>query len=162
MKVEIYKLANSLKKRMGDAFAKQDEGFLAPSAIAEADKLIAEICATSPETIAKHLETLEGLWKMLRDGDASQRQDTAVQIFATAHEIKDIGAMCGYDLLAYFAESLRDYIERTELNLQAQVVIVQAHLDAMKVVHQRGFRKQAGPEAEELKLMVQKAIDKYH
>ena len=162
MKIEIYKLANHLKERMGNAFSIQGEGFLAPSAIAEADKLIAEICATSPETIAKHLETLDGLWQNLRDGEAAQRQDTAVQLFATAHEIKDIGAMCGYDLLAYFAESLRDYIERTELNLQAQVVIVQAHLDAMKVVHQRGFRKQAGPEAEELKLMVQKAIDKYH
>lgn len=162
MKVEIYKLANILKERMGNAFAKQEEGFLAPSAIAEADKLIAEVCASSPETIAKHLETLDGLWEELRDGDAAQRQDTAVQVFATAHEVKDIGAMCGYDLLAYFAESLRDYIESTELNLQAQVVIVQAHLDAMKVVHQRGFRKEAGPEAEELKLMVQKAIDKYH
>ena len=70
--------------------------------------------------------------------------------------------MCGYGLIAYFAESLRDYIARTDLNLKAQVVIIQAHLDAMQMCHRKGFRTDAGPEAEELKKMVKMAIDKYH
>ncbi len=159
--VKMYKMANRLKERAGLNLPKDSEGFLAPDSIEEADKLIAEVCATSAETIDKHLKTLGDLWENMRSSDPSTRQDTATKVFATAHEIKDIGAMCGYDLIAYFAESLRDYIERTELNLNAQVVIVQAHLDAMKVVHHRGVKKDAGPEAEELKAMVQKAIDKY-
>ena len=153
-------MANRLKERMGSAFAKQDEGFLSETAIEEADKLIAQMCATCPETIEKHLVALTSLWEQMR-ANPTNSEDISVQVFQTAHEIKDIGSMCGFTLIAHFAESLRDYIESTDLNLQAQIVIVQAHLDAMQVVHRRGFRSNAGPEAEELKLMVQKAIDKY-
>lgn len=160
-KVKMYKMANRLKERLGHTHKQTDEGYLAPATIEEADKLIAEVCATSPETIEKHLQTLSELWETMRSGDAADRPSISTKVFATAHEIKDIGSLCGYDLIAYFAESLRDYIERTELNLNAQVVIVQAHLDAMKVVHARGVKKDAGPEAEELKRMVQKAIDKF-
>lgn len=160
-KVKIYKMANNLKERLGYTHKQNEEGHIAPESIDEADKLIAEVCATCPETIEKHLKTLGDLWEDMRSSDAAKRQETATKVFATAHEIKDIGSLCGFDLIAYFAESLRDYIERTELNLNAQVVIVQAHLDAMKVVHHRGAKKDGGPEAEELKAMVQKAIDKY-
>jgi hypothetical protein len=160
-KITMYKMANRLKERLGYSASKETEGFLAPSAIEEADKLIVEVCATSSETISKHLDTLNTLWETMRSGSPTEREAASIKVFATSHEIKDIGSLCGYDLIAYFAESLRDYIGKTHLNLQAQIVIVQAHLDAMKVVHHRGFKREAGPEAEELKRMVQKAIDKY-
>ncbi len=160
-KVMMYKMANRLKERVGFNAPKDSEGFLNPAAIEEADKLIAEVCATCPETISKHLATLDALWEAMRSGSPAERDAAATKVFATAHEIKDISAMCGFELIAYFAESLRDYIEKTNLNLQAQIVIVQAHLDAIKVVHHRGVKKDGGPEAEELKRMVQKAIDKF-
>ena len=160
-KITIFKFANRLKERVGLNLSKDVEGFLAPDSIVEADKLIAEVCLTCPETIFNHLATLDTLWEAMRSGSPEEREIAATKIFATAHEIKDIGSLCGFDLIAYFAESLRDYIEKTNLNLQAQIVIVQAHLDAMKVVHHRGFKKDGGPEAEELKRMVQKAIEKF-
>jgi chemotaxis protein histidine kinase CheA len=158
--IGFYKIVNRLKERLGSSFSKEKEGFLAPSAIEEADKLIAQTCVTCPDVIEKHLVTLSSLWEKMR-ANPDDRASISLQIFTTSHEIKDIGSMCGFDLIAHFAGSLRDYIERTDLNLQAQIVIIQAHIDAMKIVHHRGFKKEAGPEAEELKLMVQKAIDKY-
>ena len=161
MKIGFYKIANRLKERMGLAFDRNKEGFLAPSAIEEADKMIAELCATCPQTIESHLQNLGAIWEKMRGAVSPDREKFAEQVFAVSHEIKDVGSMCGFDLIAYFAESLRDYIERSDLNLQAQVVIVQAHLDAMQLVHRSGARKDGGPEAEELKRMVQKAIDKY-
>ncbi len=162
MKVEIYKLANHLKGLMGMRFQNQAEGFLAPEAIEAADKLIAALSADCPRMIAEHLEKLAGLWKKMKEMPSSpERTDLSEQIFTLAHEIKDMGAMCGYTLIAYFAESLRDYIGRTDLNLKAQVVIIQAHVDAMQIVHRQGYKEEAGPEAEELKKMVKVAIDKY-
>ena len=54
VKVTMYKIANRLKERLGYSASKETEGFLAPAAIEEADKLIAQVCATCPETISKH------------------------------------------------------------------------------------------------------------
>jgi chemotaxis protein histidine kinase CheA len=160
-KIGFYKISNRLKERLGINFQQQKEGFLDPAVIEEADKLIAQICITCPDMIEKHLVTLGALWEQMRSANPMERDAISIQVFTVAHELKDMGSLCGFDLIAHFAESLRDYIEKTNLNLQAQIVIIQAHIDAMKIVHHRGFKKEAGPEAEELKLMVQKAIDKY-
>lgn len=162
IKVEIFRLANHLKARMGARFMKQETGFLAPEAIAEADKAILELCETSPETMAKLMADLVAAWNKMRVmNESPERQQRAQEIFTRAHEIKDIGAMCGYDLAAYFAESLRDYIGKTTLNIQAQIIIVQAHLDALQYVISNNLKDDAGPKAEDLKRMVKIAIEKY-
>lgn len=162
LKVEIFKLANKLKARLGRQFKEQEEGFLAPEAIAEADQLIAKLCTECPQAISRHLETLSKLWVKMRDAkNPEERHDISRQVFTIAHEIKDLSSMCGYELIAYFAESLRDYIDKTELDIAAQVIIVQAHMDAMLVVHRQGVKKDAGPQAEELKEMVRKAVAQY-
>lgn len=162
VKVEIIRLANQLKARMGARFLKQETGFLDPEAIAEADKAIEELCETSPETMAQLMADLMTAWEKMRTmKDSPERQEMAQEIFTRAHEIKDIGAMCGYELAAHFAESLRDYIGQTTLNIQAQIIIVQAHLDALQYVLNHNLKDNAGPKAEDLKRMVKIAIDKY-
>lgn len=162
IKVEIFRLANHLKARMGARFMKQETGFLDPQAIAEADKAITELCETSPQTMAKLMADLMAAWEEMRVMDESPaRHESAQNIFTRAHEIKDIGATCGYELAAYFAESLRDYIGKTTLNIQAQVIIVQAHLDALQYVIGNDLKDDAGPKAEDLKRMVKIAIEKY-
>jgi len=159
----MYKLANRLKARMGIRFKDQDDGFLAPESIEEADRMIAELAGRCPELITEHLEKLSVLWAQMKGmEDSPARTEISQKIFTLSHEIKDMGSMCGYDLIAYFAESLRDYIGRTDLNMKAQVVIIQAHVDAMTIVNRSGVKSDAGPEAEELKKMVKIAIDKYH
>ncbi len=162
IKIQVFKLANALKARLGARFQDQESGFLAPDIIEEADRLIEELCLSCPTTLQGHLDELNRLWAKMREmPENAERADLSRQIFTLAHEIKDVGSMCGYDLLAYFAGSLRDYIIEARLSIQAQVVIVQAHLDAMQVAQRQGYKTQAGPEAEELKAMVRKAIEKY-
>lgn len=162
VKVEIFKLANKLKARMGSRFQEQDTGFLAPEAIAEADRAIADLCETSSQMMNDLMTELARAWESMRNMPLSPERETrAREIFNRAHEIKDIGAMCGYGLAAHFAESLRDYIGQTTLNIQAQVIIVQAHMDALQFVITHELRKDEGEKAEELKRMVKIAIEKY-
>lgn len=162
MKVEMFKLANRLKSKLGMRIPGDDPGFLDPKAIAEADKLIAALCAAGPETIAAQLEKLSSLWLAMREmPESPERAKISQQIFTVAHEIKDIGSMCGYELIAYFAESLRDYIGETKLSIEAQRVIIQAHMDAIQLINRRGITSDEIPEAEELKKMVRIAIAKY-
>ncbi|MBU0799993.1 MAG: Hpt domain-containing protein [Alphaproteobacteria bacterium] len=163
IKVEIYKLANHLKARMGARFAQQEEpGFIPPEAIAEADGYITALCEASPQTMNELWGTISGLWEQMRVMEQSvERENIANKIFTAAHEIKDVGAMCGYELAAHFAESLRDYIGHAELNIKAQVIIIQAHMDAIQIVIHNNLKTDAGPKAEELKKMVKVAIEKY-
>lgn len=162
IKVEVFRLANSLKEKLGMRAKKDEPGFIAPEAIEEADQLIAELCKECPTTLAGYLDEISVLWKEMRELPASaEREIRARQIFTLAHEIKDVGSMCGFALAAYFAESLRDYIERTELSLEAQRVIIQAHVDAISVVIKMGLKEDGGAQAEELKKMVRVAVLKY-
>ena len=94
--------------------------------------------------------------------NAGTRQEKSEEIFTLSHEIKDIASLCGYALTAHFAESLRDYIAETALNLKNQKVIIQAHIDALTIVHKQNIKEDGGPAAEELKKMVKIAIEKYN
>lgn len=165
LKIKLYERPNVLRDKLGIQAAelKDKEGHIDPDSIEEADKLIAELCESCSETIAEHLVVLTECWQEMREiaEQTPRREELSVKIFTLAHEIKDVGSMCGYELAAYFGESLRDYIAQTELSLDAQRVIIQAHVDAMNVVSKQGMKDEGGPAADELKKMVKIAIEKY-
>jgi hypothetical protein len=162
-KVILIKFANELKMKLGLRKPSNEPGFIDPKKIKEADAYITKLCETSNETIGKNLDALIKTWDTMRETPQSaEREKLSTQIFTYSHEIKDIGSLCGYALIAYFAESLRDYIAQTSLNLKNQQVIIQAHIDAMKTVHKNNLRENGGAAAEELKRIVKIAIEKYH
>lgn len=163
IKVEIIQLANRLKRKLGLDPKDESEGFIDPDAVAAADDMIAKLCAECQQSIGGFLESLAEKWKQMREmtEDTAERQQLSEEVFTLAHEIKDIGSMCGYHLIAYFAESLRDYIGETELNMDAQRVIIQAHLDAMNLAHKQDIKEDEGVKATELKQLVKIAIQKY-
>ena len=163
IKVEIIRLTNHLKRRLGFDPKDESEGFIDPKAIEEADKLIEALCAECSQSIGGFLKQLNEKWALMREiaENNAEREALSEAMFTLSHEIKDIGSMCGYNLIAYFAESLRDYIGETELNLEAQKVIIQAHLDSMQLAHKNDVKEDDGPVATELKQLVKVAIDKY-
>ncbi len=161
-KVEVYNRVNRLKAKVGRDHKDTTPGQIDPEAIEEAEGMIAVLCAECPNAIGGYLSELTKLWEEMRDMSQSrERENISGVIFTLAHEIKDIGSMCGYDLTAHFAESLRDYIQQTELNLDAQRIIIQAHLDAIQIAYKEGLKEEEGALAEELKKVVKIAIDKY-
>lgn len=164
--VVLYKITNRLKAKLGIRPAKFENtpGHIDPAAMKEADELIRELCKTCPETLTEHLKSLAALWEKMRDmPEGEERQAVSQQVFTLAHEIKDVGSLCGFTLAASFAESLRDYVGQTELSLNAQRVIIQAHIDALQLVIRQGFKteEEAGPAAVQLQKMVRVAIEKY-
>ena len=162
--VNIYKYRqNSLKNKLGARILTNEEGHLSSENIREADKIIAKMCIGCENHIAQQLEQISTLWSdMKKIEDEALRYEKAQEIFTHAHEIKDIGALCGYTLAAHFAESLRDYISETTLDMKNQHIIIQAHIDAMNAVHKGKLKEDGGPIADELKKIVKIAIEKYH
>lgn len=163
MKVEVIKIANRLKQKLGVRPAQDEgDGFIDPEAVAQADKLIEEMCKDCVSSIAAFLKELNKIWDNMKDmSKGEERELLSEKLFMQSHEIKDIAAMCGYHLIADFAESLRDYIHETELSIEAQRVIIQAHIDAITVAHKQGLKEDGGPAAKELQDLIKIAIDKY-
>ena len=161
--IKVYKRHNTLKDMLGVRIQTNESGHIDQKLINEADDVIAQMCKGCEDNIGQQVELLSKFWEeMINAGSADKRKEKAEKIFTVAHEIKDISSLCGYALIADFAESLRDYIAETALNLKNQKIIIQAHVDAITTVHKANIKDDAGPIAEELKRMVKIAIKKYH
>jgi chemotaxis protein histidine kinase CheA len=161
--VEIIEVKSSIRQRaIGIHGREGDEGFIPDELIEEANKEVEKLCANCTDVMNVNLVKLSDLWSRMRDLPAGdERSKLSQDLFFLAHEIKDVSAMCGYDLISYFAESLRDYINKAELSMKAQRVIVQAHLDAITVAHHRNLKTDEGTATAEIKSMVKKAIEQY-
>ncbi len=162
--IKIYKRHNTLKDMLGVRTPSDEPGHIDQELIDKADEIISKMCEECEQSIGEQVELLSKFWKEMIEAknDADKRKEKSEKIFTIAHEIKDISSLCGYTLIADFAESLRDYIAETALNLKNQEIIIQAHVDAITTVHKNRIKEDAGPVAEELKKMVKIAIDKYH
>lgn len=159
----VFKIPNELKLKLGMRVQANKPGQIDPKLIAQAQAVITEQCASAHEAIGENLTALAREWsKMKTMPESLERALSAKKIFTLAHEIKDIGGLSGHSLIAYFGESLRDYIEQTTLNLKNQHIIIQAHVDAMHTAHKNKLREDGGPGAEELKRIVKIAIERYH
>lgn len=160
--VEHFHRINRLKAKAGGDPNSEREGTLAPGMIEKADSLIEDFCKDCDTVVKAALEKLSAKWKEMAYMDKSSTRDRLAQeIFTLAHEVKDVAGMCGYKLMSDFGESLRDYIVETKLELEAQRVIVQAHVDAMNAAFRNDIRDGGGPAAQELKALVKVAIDKF-
>ena len=154
---------NLLKNKAGNRINMKDNGFIEDNKIQAAEDLITDLCEGSREKLEEQIGLLSELWKAIQEmPDNAARKEKTNDIFTIAHEIKDIAALCGYDLIAHFSESLRDYIAETTINLKNQRIIIQAHINALSTVLKHDIADEAHPVAEELKKKVKIAIEKYH
>ncbi len=162
-RVEIIKQKyNLLKNKAGARSNMQLDGFIDDKKIKAADELIVKVCMNSEHELKRQINKLTKLWDCIQKmPDSDERKEKTQEILTIAHEIKDIGALCDYNLVAYFAESLRDYIGEITMNLKNQRIIIQAHIDALSTVLKTGVSDETDPIAKELKSKVKIAIEQY-
>lgn len=159
--VRVYHRVNRLRIKTAGK-AEGPPGQVDPERIRKADEFIGKLCADCRTLLSTPLTRLSTRWEVMRAlPEGEERRKIAEELFLLAHEIKDVGGMCGYALLAHFAESLRDYVVETDLALEARRVIVQAHVDALQAVFRTDLKEDSVPEAEALKVAVRQAIEKY-
>lgn len=159
--VEVIPQGNKLKRKiMGSVDEKP--GYIDPQAIEKAEELVDGFCLDCEATIESLFAQLKVVWKTMRDTESKEgREKISQEIFLLAHEIKDVAALCKRNLTAYFGESLRDYIEKADIGFKEQMIIVQAHMDAMQAAESCHIKDELDPKAEELKEAVKKAIAQY-
>ena len=158
--IEVIKLGNKLKSKIMGCVDNR-EGYIDPKAVEAADAMITEACMSCDTKIEALLTEISSSWKNMKDTKDKVKQGEMIQEILLAHEIKDVAAMCKQGGTAYFAESLRDYVEKADLNFKAQIVIIQAHIDVMRVAQKTGLKDTASEKADELKAIVKKAIEQH-
>jgi len=161
--VEIIHRRNRIKEKIADDPQNLSTvGFIDPAAIARADSLIENSGQAYQKELDDSLASLATLWQQARaEHGSSGAKECLDNIHRTANFIKDIASTYHYDLMAYFAESLRDFIDTIDLNNAAHDTIIDAHFKTMKIAGQHGLRDENSPQAQELKKIVALAITKH-
>lgn len=163
--VQIIHRKNRLKEKVVEAGAASDgPGFLDPEHIARAQAVIDEGAESYQEEIERTLKNLNTAWKALQsDQDVNTKiyQTKLSDIHRYTNHIKDLAATFGFELMDYFACSLRDFSEHIDTRVPAHVRIVNAHIDVMMVVYHENMKDDGGPKAAELKEIVAQAIEKF-
>ena len=161
--VQIIHRKNHLKEKVAEAGHGDAIGAIDPEAIKRAQAVIEDGGDAYKQEIEKTLNELNIAWTRLKS-DAPETHtynEHLNEIHRFTNHIKDIASTFSYTLMDYFACSLRDFSEHIDTQDSAHVKIVQAHIDVMTIVFHENIKDDGGPKAEELKMIVAQAIDKY-
>jgi hypothetical protein len=159
--VEVYKRINRLKIKAGGDLGGEASGQIDPESIAKANTVIEKAAEMYPMQIKNVLKLLNKSWAEIKEKGPEDRRQSAEKISNLANNVKDLAAQFGFDIMAYFGGSLRDYIMKSELTKPEHLIIVQAHVDVMDIAYNEGLRDEESAMAEELKKVLAQAIEKY-
>ncbi len=162
--VQVIHRKNRLKEKVSVAGPNSGPGFLDPEHIKNAQKVIDEGADSYKEEIERTLKNLNTAWKALQSDEdihSKSYQTKLNDIHRFTNHIKDLAATFKYELMDYFACSLRDFSEYIDTRSQEHIRIVDAHINVMMVVFHENIKDEGGEKAEELKAIVAKAIQKF-
>lgn len=159
-KVEIFERVNRLKIKAGSQKDGPDIKF-SKERLENPKKFFEDYTQDYDKQIESVLEGLEDAWKTILSGDETELEKSKEDLYHKANHAKDLAATCDYPLMQHFARSLREFIENISPDSEEHQTIVRAHLDVMWKVHRENITDSGGEKAQELKDLVEKAIEMY-
>ena len=161
-KVKIFHRLNKLKRKAGAESNDSKPGFIDPVAIEKAQGFIGDQESHYSEEVSKILDRLTNTWSELKiEKDDKRAQMQLSWLYNYANNIKDMAETYNYKLMDHFGKSLRDFCEYIDVRNSAHHVIVEAHINVMRIAYNENIKDHGNPKAEELKKIVGKAIEKY-
>ena len=155
--IEIIHRVNRLKKKVSTGGVAMGEGYIDPEAVRRAGKVISDTQDSYADEAGRCFADLCNAWSAAKSGDHKAVYDIGIY----TNRIKDMASTYGYEIMAYFSKSLRDFSEKMDPILPAHLTIVQAHIDVMRIALKEKIKAEDEPRAEELKGVLLKAIEKH-
>jgi hypothetical protein len=152
---------NRLKNKVGGNMSNSQAGKFDERLIAQAQAAIGQL---RPPYKDQSIEDLLQLQRLVREAEQHEARDRGRQmqkIARVALNMQGLGDSFGYQLMTRFGRSLRRFTEVLEHANNEQLLIVRAHIDAMRVVMTQDIRGDGGPIGTELTAMLEKAIKQY-
>ena len=161
-KVKIYYRINKLKLKAGVDADDSRPGYIAPESLKKAQEYIDKQEARYSEEVNRVLDMLSNTWNELKaEKDFGRTQTQLSWLYNYANNIKDMSETYDYQLMDYFGKSLRDFCERIDVRNKAHHVIVDAHINVMRIAYDENIKVFDSAKAEELKQIIAKAIEKF-
>lgn len=159
--VEIVHRVNRLKQKVLDESDQDAKGCVDSSLIRKAQSVIEGSQALYMKHAKTALDDLMEIWGRLKNKKSGDVSADVRELGVVSNRLMDMAGTYGYDLMSYFGASLRDFTERLDLSRAPHQVIVQAHIDVMWIAYNEKLKGEKGKKAEELKTIVNKAIEKF-
>ncbi len=160
--VKIFHRFNKLKLKAGGDPKDSRGGFIDINAVKKAQQSIDVSENLYKQEVKAVLKDIDVVWADIKNETEKDILRKGIDsLYNQAHNAKDIAETYHYDLMAFFAQSLRDFCKKIDVKNKAHHVIVKAHMDVMAVTYKTNLKDQSSPEAEELKRVLAKAIQKY-
>lgn len=158
--VEIFHRINRLRRKAGG-----DEhggaGMINLARIRSAETIIEKFAEKYPHELKLVLDKINGAWADIQSPDMTIAKKGIEELYHAANQLKDLASTCNSPLMQHFGLSLRKFMERFDLSREEHRIIVKAHIDVIKVAYHANMKDGESEKAEELKMIVAQAIERY-
>jgi chemotaxis protein histidine kinase CheA len=122
---QVIQVPNTLRLKVGGRF-----GAIDPSAIAKAEAALKSLSGNFSQWLQDEVVKLENA--RLRVKNDGVTAETMESLYLRAHDLKGLGATYEFPLITRIAASLCKLIDDKEKRLTASIVLIDAHIDAIK------------------------------
>lgn len=135
---QMIQVPNTLKLKVGGRF-----GGIDPAAIAKAEAALKSLSSNFAEWLQDELNKLDAARARVKTDGWSL--ETAENLYLRAHDLKGLGATYEFPIITRMAASLCKLIDDPQKRLKAPMVLIDAHIDAIRAAVRDNIRDEANP-----------------
>lgn len=118
-------------------------GALSADALAKAEAALKDLSANFGQWLNDEIEKLEAARQVITD--KGMTEDHAEQLYVHAHDLKGLGGTYEYPLITRVAGSLCKLMTERGSRAQAPLLLIDAHIDAIRAIVRDSIRDPAHP-----------------
>ena len=137
-KAQVIQVPNTLRAKVGGRMGAIDK-----DAIAKAEAALADLSSQFGDWLLEEIKKLEDVQALIKsEGLNPENSD---QLFYRAHDLKGLGTTYGFPLISRIAGSLCKLIDEPSKRASAPMILVDAHIDAIKAAVKGGIQTDTHP-----------------
>lgn len=137
-KGEMIPVRSPLSAKVGGRFPGIDA-----DAVAKAEAALASLSGSFTQWLGEEIAKLEATRKVIHD--VGMTPDNMENLYVCAHDLKGLGTTYEFPIITRLSASLCRLIDIPERRLQAPLLIVDAHIDAIKAAVRSDIRDDSHP-----------------
>lgn len=158
-KVWIFRLPNKLKAKLG---AEVDEGIIDPKLLKAAEKHLKDMADDYTDWVKENLASIQFNIEQLEGGPKNPWKYVQ-NIHNVSHELRGQGETFGYDLVTVFAESLCNFTEAKNIDIDDKLIdLIKAHIRGVQTVVREDIKGNGGKLGKELVATLDEAKEKFY
>jgi len=136
--VEVIQVPNTLRMKVGSRF-----GGIDPGALAKAEAALKGLSGQFAQWLQDEINKLESARAVIRSEGVTRQ--SADRLYLHAHDLKGLGATYEFPLITRIAGSLCKLMDDQEARVAVPMLLVDAHIDAVRAAVRDQIRDAAHP-----------------